>query len=380
MVIKPSICIISPNAYGMISGGHSGFIGGVEKLNALTARWFAQNDYKVTMLTWDEGGPYEEWFDKVRVLKICRQNEGISGLRFFHPKWTGLLKAMRQANADIYYQSCAESETGQVALWCRFKKRSFVYSVASDMDCDRKLPELKLLRERLLYRYGLRNAKRVIVQTNRQKDQMYRCFGIESCLIRMPCAGATIKEYIPRSKPPSRRVLWLARICRIKRPDRLLEIAAACPDVVFDLVGPVAEDAFSQEIFNRAKSLPNIMVHGRVSKEQIIDFYKNTALLLSTSDYEGFPNTFLEAWSFGVPVVSLFDPDGLISNYKLGIAASDIGCLIGGIKQLLADKDLYTINSEKTRHYFLTNHSVDKVMPQLAAIFCSATSIKAASQ
>ena len=41
-------------------------------------------------------------------------------------------------------------------------------------------------------------------------------------------------------------------------------------------------------------------------------------MFVNTSNIEGFPNSFLQAWVRGVPVVSFFDPDGLITNKCLG--------------------------------------------------------------
>src|SRR5688572_24707100 len=92
---KPSICIVSHNAYGVLSGGKSGFIGGVEWQTTVTARSFAAHWYPVTIVTWNEGGPADETIDDVRVIKLCRQDVGLPGLRFFHPKWTSLVSALR---------------------------------------------------------------------------------------------------------------------------------------------------------------------------------------------------------------------------------------------------------------------------------------------
>ena len=71
----------------------------------------------------------ERWGAKngVKIIKICPEKSGIPGLRFFHPKWTGLLQAMQRANADVYYQNGGECVTGQAAQWCRKNHKPFVF-------------------------------------------------------------------------------------------------------------------------------------------------------------------------------------------------------------------------------------------------------------
>ena len=60
--------------------------------------------------------------------------------------------------------------------------------------------------------------------------------------------------------------------------------------------------------------MPNVTLHGRVERERMPSLYQDALCLCCTSVLEGFPNTFLEAWSVGLPVVSSFDPDHLIAE------------------------------------------------------------------
>lgn len=368
---KLSICIVSHNAYGAIRGGNSGFIGGVEHQTSLLARWLAERGHKVTLLTWDEGGPSEEVVQGVRVLKICRANAGLPGMRFFHPRWTGLVAALREANAEVCYHNCGENVTGQIALWCHWQGKAFVFSSANETDCDAALPELPFWRDRWLYRYGLRRADRVIVQTETQRIMMKRNFGVDANVIPMPCPRPQRISQV-RPKPMSNRVLWVGRVCSQKRPDRLTEMAKLMPDLQFDLVGPHFDDAIARNALARAAGLANVRVHGPVSREKMGELYENAASLLCTSDYEGFPNTFLEAWSYALPIVSTFDPDGLIVGRRMGLVATAVDGLVHSIRELLGSTSLYATASANALSYFLDQHVADKVMPEFESALVEA--------
>ncbi len=368
---KTRICFVAQSAYGALTGWPSGHIGGIERQTSLMAHWLAARGYRVSLITWDEGQEDGVVIDGVQVFKVCRQEAGIKGLRFLHPKWTSLCRAMKRADADIYYHNCAEYVTGQVALWCRNHGRTFVYSIASDPDCDRRLPEMHKLRERVLYRYGLKHAARIVVQTRRQQDMLRNGFRRNSVVIPMPCPGPSDDEYSTFERPcnGARRVLWVGRVCRPKRPDRLLDLAVACPDVHFDLVGPVAGTGYGREILQRAKAIVNVTLHGPVSRARIPEFYRTARILCCTSDFEGFPNTFLEAWSYGLPVVSTVDPDNIITEKGLGAVGGDIPDLAAGMCDLLMSPDRWQKASQNARHYYSRHHTMDKIMPEFERLF-----------
>ncbi len=369
---KPSICFVAHFAYGTLCGGNTGSIGGAERQTSLLAKWFAEQGYDVSMITWDEDQEDGVVIDGVRVYKTCRRHAGLPGVRFIHPRWTRLVRAMKKAHADVYYQSCAEYVTGQVAMWCRRNNRRFIYSVASDPDCDPQLPQMKKIRERLLYRYGLQHADYVIVQTNAQQRKLYQGFGIDSEVIPIPCPDVVKKM---DTSPPTQdaqplRVLWIGRICRIKRPDRFLAIAEACPDLAFDLVGPSDGSSYAKECCDRAKRLANVAVHGSVLRHQVLDFYRRAACLCCTSDFEGFPNTFIEACSYGVPIISTIDPDKFIVKEGLGGVGREIPELLIELRQLLSSPQRRQQAGSRARNYYFQTHSFEQVMPRFEKIFC----------
>jgi glycosyltransferase involved in cell wall biosynthesis len=362
------VCLVAHEAYGALVGGEHGHVGGVERQTTLMARWLAARGHRVGLVTWSEGPPGDEVVDGVRVIKTCRKDEGRPVARFFHPRWTGLVRALARADARTYYHNCAEYVTGQVAWWTRRHRRRFVYSVASDMHCEPALPDLTTWQDRTLYLYGLRRADRVIAQTEAQVRMLDESFGIRASAVPMPCEGPSEREFVPPSWAPGGRVLWVGRICPIKRPDRLLEVAEACPGVAFDVVGPHGDDAYSAEIAAKARSRPNVTLYGRASRAEMDAFYRRATVLLCTSDREGFPNTFIEAWSHGIPVVSTHDPDATIARLGLGkVAAPVAGDLAASLREMLGSRDAWTRASAAARQYYLRNHTVDSVMERFEA-------------
>lgn len=371
-ITKPSICIIAHNAYGAMLGGMAGHIGGAEHQTALLAKWLAGRGYPTSLLTWDEGQSDDCIIDGVRVIGISSAEAGVPGLRFFHPRTTGLFAAMRRANANIYYQNSAENVTGLAAAWCQWCRRVFIYSVASDVACERKLPAMRGLRDRLLYRYGLRHATRIIVQTHRQENLIKESFGLDSMPLPMPCRLPVAVRLAGNAVPPEQRVAWVGRVVPLKRMEWLLDIAARMPDVEFDVAGANMEDAmrsphlagYASHLNDRAKTMRNVTWHGAVSREDVINIYCQAFCLCCTSEYEGFPNTFLEAWSQGRPTISSFDPDGLIQSRNLGSYASTVDDFVSAIRRLLSSPDEWLRQSRNCLEYYATNHALDIAMPR----------------
>lgn len=362
----PSICIVAHRAWGAMAGGRIGHAGGVEHQTTMLARWLAAQGYRVSLIVWSEGQPPDVMVDGVRVLSLCSRDAGIRGLRFVHPRWTSLWRALRAADADVYYQNCGEYVTGQVAHWCTRHARRFVFSVASDPECDSRLPALRTARDRIMYRYGLRHADERIVQTRRQQRMLRDHFGLDSIVLPMPCQspdGSGLKgDYgaVPR-------FVWVGRISPEKRPDRLLDLARRMPDVQFDLVGDAPHDW--GRTFLAGVSAPNVRIVGRVPRHRMGEVYLGACGLICTSEFEGFPNTFLEAWSLGVPVATLIDPDGLVGGRGLGIAASDLEELAHGVRRLATDVAFRLDASRRARSYFDSQHAAEHALPPFASVF-----------
>jgi glycosyltransferase involved in cell wall biosynthesis len=97
--------------------------------------------------------------------------------------------------------------------------------------------------------------------------------------------------------------------------------------------------------------------------------YARAFLLCCTSIYEGFPNTFIEAWSTGLPIVTTFDPDDIILSKQLGIYAKNTSELVKGINTLLQDYVLWKQISAFARQYYLERHTVDLDMLRFEKLF-----------
>lgn len=328
------------------------------------ARELARRGRRIAFITHDHGQRDGEAIDGIHVFSMCSRSKGLPGLRFIHPRWTSLCAAMTRADAAIYYQRTGGVETGQVAMWCRWHGRPMIAALANDRDCFQSLRRRLKRRERWMQGYGLRRADAVIAQTAAQAEAMQKYFGVNARIIRSCAAdrGCVLSPANISDRLNRRRVLWVARFTRAKRLDRLLQVASRCPDVEFNVLGGDLADAerYVNSIRPDAEFLmpPNVKFQGVQPRESVQRFYDESAVLVCTSDLEGFPNTFIEAWSGGLPVVSTVDPDGVIKAEAMGAVASDVNQLSHEIQRMLTDEAHWRQCSSNARRHFERHHTI----------------------
>jgi glycosyltransferase involved in cell wall biosynthesis len=353
VTIYPTLC---PDA-GVAS------IGGAEVQQKLLGEALAAQGAAVSYVTQDHGQPDAWRTGGLTVYKSYRDADGIPGLRFFYPRVPSLWAALGRADADIYYVRGAGYLPALVALFCHRHRRRFVFSSASDANVDLDLLRLPTPRDRWLYMAGLRRADAIVVQSNLQALKLNRTFGLTGHVIRNVWSGCG------RALPPRQRryVLWVAMFRELKQPEHFLRLARVFPDEEFVMVGgPLpATAAYFERIREQAATVPNLRFLGYRSLAETERLFDEAKLLVNTSRHEGFPNTFLQAWSRGVPVLSYVDPDQLIERYGLGAVAAGEADMAATFARLLAGGS----RAEDILAYFNANHSPAEIVARYEQIF-----------
>lgn len=351
------ICIVGMDSYGMLSGeGDLRYIGGEAVQHVLLARAWRDLGHDVSIIVHDEGQGAKRVIDGITAIAAHTRNGGIPGLRFFHPRASKIVSALSTADADIYYQSPAGVNTGFTAWFTRMMGRQFIFRVASDSDCEKEHPRIRFLRDRMLFDFGLKRADVVAAQTLHQQRMLRDNHGIEAPVINM------IVEAPQRAGTPVEKdidVLWLSNLRALKRPELALELARQLPDMKFTLAGgPMpGGQTYYDDVAAAAARLPNVTMLGAVRYADTGPLIDRAKIFLNTSSIEGFPNTFLQSWIRGVPVVSFFDPDGLVNRLQLGRIARTVDDMREALRGLV-DVPVYRENiGRRAREYALREYT-----------------------
>lgn len=343
------ICIVGLDDYPQLAGlKDAKYVGGESVQHVLLARAWRDLGHEVSMVVHDHGQGRVTDVDGIRAVAPYGRDDGIPVLRFAHPRLTGMLSAMREVDADVYYQSPAGVATGITAWFCRRYGKRCIVRIASDLACIPGKQLIRYWRDRKIYEYGLRHADLIVAQSEQQRTLLKQNYGLKSEVLDMAVE-------MPSGPQPQKDidVLWVSNLRPVKRPEVLLELARRLPGVRFTLAGgalPGADDYY-RTVRDAASSIPNLAFPGAVPYNEVGTLFSRAKLFLNTSQIEGFPNTFLQAWVRGVPVVAFFDPDSLIEQRQLGHTASDFDDMIGAIQRLLRDDAERQRIGERARAY-----------------------------
>lgn len=343
-------------------------VGGEQVQQTLLARALAKRGFDVSMIVFDYGQPDGAIWDGVKTIRAYAPDAGLPVVRFVHPRWSGLWSALRRADADVYYVSCSGARIGQVAHFARHSEKRVIYRVAHDRACDPKTVMIRYWRDKRLYEYGLRNVDAILVQSAWQQAALKRNYGLSSAIAGMLVEPMRLDlRFMERSID----ALWVNNMRPFKRADRFLDFVAATPSIKSHMIGGPGA-GFShvfEEISARAASLPSLVFHGPVPYHDVNEYYERSRVFVNTSDSEGFPNSYLQAWMRGTPVVAFFDPDGVIQREGLGLKVSSDAELQAAVLQLSSDPKLWQEVSLRCREYMHRHFGDETILsPYISAI------------
>jgi glycosyltransferase involved in cell wall biosynthesis len=342
------IALIDDTIYRYASGNELAS-GGAERFMWLLTRALVARGWSATVGTWSALAPGERrHIDNVDFVGVDRGISVRAIYRFLaaeKPDWCHWFGASQLLGPAV----AAGKLTGTRTL----------FSAQFDLDVHPRQALHARPRWWPLYALGLFGSERIFVQHHQQYLALPAVLQRKACVV--PGVVNVPEDFRPH-KLRAPVVAWVGVLRQPKRPDLLIELAQRLPSVEFVVCGgPSAHRSppgYGEMMVRKLKDVPNIRYLGHTPPARAIEIIGEAALLLSTSDGEGFPSVFLEAWAYGTPVVSLqIDPDGLIASRRLGAVSHGLELAPKAITTLLESDDIRQETALRCRQYVSQRHA-----------------------
>ncbi len=387
MVNKPfiqSVSFVAPFAYPLLSRNGLGGSGGAERQFFLFGKKLAKRGWKVSFIIDKQSGNIGLRPTILPVYHASFSYLGGSKFRML-PDWFTLWRAMAKANAYYYLLKVPGHLLVPMSIFCKTHKRKLVFW--AQMSHDANPLERKGLNKAasLLQDWGLKGSDIVIAQSEEQRKGFKDNYGINAQVVPSICDTLitnTDAELKSDFKKKEVDLLWVGNSLPKKRQEIFFELARLLPHCSFAIAMNNSDPVRFEKAREEAKKLPNVLLLGTVTAVEMESWFQRTKLFLNTSIREGFPNTFLQSWMNGVPVVSLnVDPDNVIKENELGkVIGEELleSCnsnyrkmsrlLARSIEDLLASPVKRKIIGNNSLRFVNAIHSPDIVVPKLISI------------
>lgn len=279
-----------------------------------------------------------------------------------------LYRQLREIAPAVIYQHGLKAYTGVAAWYAARHDCRMVFHIASDMDVlpvrEQRARGIRGVEpiDQFIGEYGLRHADAIVSQTETQSALLRAYFQRESdALVKNfhPCPT----EHIDKSGPVT--VAWVANFKRVKRPEVFVDLAeqlAGNADVRFVMVGRPGDPRDYTALHERIRRLDNLEYLGELPHEQVNEVLARSHVLVNTSTVEGFPNTFVQAWMRGLPVVTLgLNNDGMFDDGSLGYCSRDFDALKQNVLELATNHALRESLGASARARAMAEHSIGNV-------------------
>jgi Glycosyltransferase len=324
---------------------------------------------------------WERTEGRLRLVSLPAYSAGLWG--WLQPRWQRDAEAVLRAfRPDVVYQRGKLPETVLAARYVQRSRAVFVWSSNANNSAYRWKYVRKRLHWRrrpwwmlplrlaeaavadLLIERALQRAHLLLAQTHHQQRTLELVLKRKAHLVG---SGHPLPPP-PRSKPSPPAVLWLANITPVKRPHLFVRLARALQGsgAHFLMAGAAPDRHLLEAVLQDADVLPNFRYVGAVPFLQTAELFAQASLFVLTSEFEGLPNTLIQACLHGVPVISLRnDPDGILSRYGVGEVVADEHALVRSVASWLADEERRHRAAERAYQLACERFDIARVVGQL---------------
>lgn len=358
-------CFFSPGRRSVdVLGGDSRGSGGAEAQLAHLAAAMAELGHEVSMIYGDgsQRSPPKELAGVTCIDAVPGWRKPSSIAAFW--------RALRAASPDVVYARLPSDFLALPGLLGRLDGRArFIYALAHDDHCRPwEAYAYKRWLHAPLYALGLHSADAILVQHEEQRARL--ASRLQARAVHVPNLVRSFTSAPRCFESTSIDAIWVAQIRPEKRLDRFLDLAESSPETRFSIVGGFDRTlpaATRVEFERRMLSLSNVTHWGPKPADVVISLIADSKVLVNTSSGEGFPNTMLEAWSQGVPVLSLsVDPGHVIERQGIGILSGNDIRLRDDVRALVQDGELNRQIGTRALAYVRHRHSLEAVRAALA--------------
>lgn len=290
----------------------------------------------------------------------------------------GLRRALVRYTPDVVYWRFNRRKFLPAVLVCKRLKVKVVFAVSSGSDLlkwsyrgnfrqlsfFRKLthlyPVLRHLLVMRLHYWGYHFVDGVIAQLERQIG--YLPVRREVVIPNSVDATSTPFQW---EKP---FIIWAGSFKSVKNPDLYIELARHFQLSGVDFLMLGQPKAPYDRLLDGPACPPNLHCLGLRPYPEVNGIIRQALFLVQTSDIEGFPNVFIQAWMQAKPTIGLYyDPDGLVQKHRLGFISGSMEQLVQNTATLIEDTSLREQIGQRARQYAETRFMPEKNIPKVEA-------------
>lgn len=351
--LQIEICFVSLYSSSILFNifNNYGDYGGAEVQQIELANELRRLGYKISFICFSK----ERQHNNFNIIPIVKK------VNFFYPLITyySIWKALKKINPDFFVHR--SQSPGIVSFFSCLHDGFSIKMISSDAELTGK----SLVYQSSIYNFinnflnhiDIYFSDIIVCQNSYQKNYLKTKFHIDGIIInnafKIPNTKIEKKEYI----------LWVGTIRKIKNPDIFLDLAKKIPNEKFIMIGGMGKDSGLYDLIrNKASSIPNLTFKGFIPRHEIYEYYQKSKILVSTSEIEGFPNIFIEAWIHSVPVISLYvNPDNILTEKNLGFHSKNFEQLVKDTLYLSKNHSKCKSIGRAARKYIEEKHDIEKI-------------------
>ena len=350
------MCIIVPTHWSEMMGGSE------YQVKCLIDKVVPTEQFEIHYLTKSYAPRFHP--EGYKIIRVAG-TRGIRRYGFFFDFFR-LLKLLHQIHPDVIYQRVGCAYTGIAAYYARRNNCKMVWHIASDNDVlpfqeQNSLRSIIRCIDKRILEYGVMSSNHIIAQTNQQAKYLKRHYGrLSSDVIYnfhpMP------RENIKKTDPV--KIVWISNFKSMKQPEYFIRLARNLRDLGEKakciMIGTPAHWDFNWQtsLENEIDEIDNLIYLGERPLDEVNSILAKSDVFVNTSLYEGFPNTFIQAWMRKVPVVSLHvNPDQVFERHKVGFFSGTYEKMLQRVVELIKNPALRDEMGERAQAYAFERHS-----------------------